>query len=207
MARVRRACVLATRRARIHFHFHTGLNSLSRWQLRSWLSSTQHGLERPLRDSATASPSNPASQKNSWFLPIRLVLLSACILPTAHTLLVSPAPLNLDPPLFYSRTVDKLQEYTSRRHLHPNTRLGITFPAVATRLSPIPCADSSGPGANTLSMPLMVMSPNLAERDSPSRKRSHEEYSESVSHVHIKAEPHVDIKTEPSEKGTYAPRV
>lgn len=28
-------------------------------------------------------------------------------------------------------------------------------------------------------MPLMVMSPNIQELDSPSRKRSHEEYSES----------------------------
>lgn len=44
----------------------------------------------------------------------------------------------------------------------------------------------------------MVMSPSMMEMDSPSRKRSHEEYSEDVA---VKAEAQVDIKMEPSEMG------
>lgn len=47
-------------------------------------------------------------------------------------------------------------------------------------------------------MPLMIMSPNMAERGSPSRKRSHEEYSEGVA---PKVEPQADMKMEPSEMG------
>lgn len=50
-------------------------------------------------------------------------------------------------------------------------------------------------------MPLMIMSPNMPERDSPSRKRSHEEYAENVSDVHVKTESQLDIKMEPSEIG------
>lgn len=53
-------------------------------------------------------------------------------------------------------------------------------------------------------MPLMVMSSNVAESDSPgSRKRSHEEFSqEDTSDIAVKTEPQHDLSMTPSDTGT-----
>lgn len=52
-------------------------------------------------------------------------------------------------------------------------------------------------------MPLMIMSPNIAQRNSPSsRKRSHDEYSEHYdSDGPVKAEPQHLVKMEPEDRG------
>lgn len=117
----RRACVLATRRAGVHFHFHNSQPSVFYWQLRSWFWSTRHGLEPPpLLDKCNSFHSQPRVAEELLVLNTYTIGPLVCV-HTAYSPLPTRASLcrqhHLDPPLFYSRTVDKQYPYTSPRRL------------------------------------------------------------------------------------------